>query len=171
MIRIAMISFWHVHAHDYLRQARENPATEIVAVWDENPQRGRTEATALGVRFYEHLDELLKQPDIDAVIIDTPTSIHRDVMVAAALAGKHMFTEKVVATTLHECHEILAAVEKSGVKLAVSLPRLYHGYTLAIQQIVEQKVLGELTLVRTRLSHSGALRSPDRPNGWLPAHF
>lgn len=171
MIRIAMISFWHVHAHDYLKQARENPATEIVAVWDENPQRGRAEATALGVRFYEHLDELFKQPDIDAVIIDTPTSNHRDVMVAAALAGKHMFTEKVVATTLHECHEILAAVEKSGVKLAVSLPRLYHGYTLAIQQVVEQKLLGALTLVRTRLSHSGALRSPDRPDGWLPAHF
>lgn len=171
MIRVAMVSFWHVHAHDYLRQALANPTTEIVAAWDENPKRGRTEATALGVRFYEHLDELLTQPDIDAVIIDAPTSIHRDVMVAAALAGKHIFTEKVVAATLHECHEILTAIEKSGVKLTVSLPRLYHGYTLAIQQIVEQKLLGELTLVRTRLSHSGALPSPDRPNGWLPAHF
>ena len=171
MIRVAMVSFWHVHAHDYMRQALENPATEIVAAWDENPERGRIEAAALGVRFYENLDELLVQPDIDAVIVDTPTTMHRDVMVAAALAGKHIFTEKVVATTLHECNEILAAVEKSGVKLAVSLPRLYQGYTLAIQQIVERKLLGELTLVRTRLSHNGALRTPDSPNGWLPAHF
>jgi 1,5-anhydro-D-fructose reductase (1,5-anhydro-D-mannitol-forming) len=171
MIRVAMISFWHVHARDYMRQALENPATEIVAAWDENPERGRAQATALGVRFYENLHELLAQPDIDAVIIDTPTNIHREVMVAAALAGKHIFTEKVVATTLHECNEILAAVEKTGVKLAVSLPRLYHGYTLALQQIVEQKLLGELTLVRIRLSHGGALPTSDSPNGWLPAHF
>lgn len=171
MIRVAMISFWHVHARDYTKQALEHPDTEIVAVWDENPERGRAQAASLGVRFYEQLDELLAQPDIDAVVTDTPTNMHRDVMVAAALAGKHIFTEKVIAPTLHECNEVLAAVEKTGVKLAVSLPRLYHGYTLAIRQVVEQKLLGELTLVRARLSHNGALRTPSAPDGWLPAHF
>src|SRR4051794_5472221 len=171
MIRVAMLSFWHVDAGDYLKQALEHPETEIVAAWDENPERGRAQAASLGVHFYEQLDELLAQPDIDAVIIDTPTNLHRDVMVAAAQAGKHIFTEKVVATTLHECNEILAAVEKAGVKLGVSLPRLYHGYTLAIQQVVEQKLLGELTLARARLSHNGGLPTPDSPNGWLPAHF
>jgi 1,5-anhydro-D-fructose reductase (1,5-anhydro-D-mannitol-forming) len=171
MIRVAMLSFWHVHARDYLKQALEHPETEIVAAWDENPERGRAQAASLGVRFYEKLDELLAQPDIDAVIVDTPTNLHRDIMVAAALAGKHIFTEKVVATTLRECNEILAAVEKTGVKLTVSLPRLYHNYTLAIKQVVEQKLLGELTLARVRLSHDGALRTPERPDGWLPAHF
>ncbi len=35
MIRVAMLSFWHVHARDYIEQAQADPATEIVAVWDE----------------------------------------------------------------------------------------------------------------------------------------
>lgn len=171
MIRVAMVSFWHVHARDYTRQALEHPATEIVAAWDELPERGRAQAEKLGIRYYDTLDELLAQPDIDGVIIDTPTNIHRDVMVAAALAGKHIFTEKVLAPTLHEAHEILAAVEKTGVKLSVSLPRLYDGYTLAIQDILERKLLGDLTLVRARLSHNGAVATAQNPNGWLPAHF
>lgn len=166
-----MVSFWHVHARDYLSQAQKHPSTQVVAVWDEESERGRRQATELGVPFYDNLEEMLSRDDIDAVIIDTPTSMHREVMLAAARAGKHIFTEKVIATTLHECNEIVHAVNEAGVKLTVSLPRLYEGYTQAIQSIIERGILGQLTLVRTRLSHNGALPSEQQPNGWLPAHF
>jgi predicted dehydrogenase len=87
-------------------------------------------------------------------------------MVAAAWAGKHIFTEKVLALTLHECNQIVEAVEQAGVKLTISLPRLYTGYTQAIRDILARKWLGELTLVRARLSHDGAVGK-----GWLPTHF
>ena len=53
MIRVAMLSFWHVHAGDYLRQATNNPSTEVVAVWDEDPDRGRAKAAEIGVDFVE----------------------------------------------------------------------------------------------------------------------
>ncbi|GCE48149.1 putative dehydrogenase [Thermosporothrix hazakensis] len=171
MIRVAMISFWHVHAQDYATQAQKHPDVEIVAAWDEQPERGRQWAERLGVKFYEDLDELLSQPDIDGVIIDTPTTMHREVMLAAARAGKHIFTEKVVATTLHECNEIIQEVARAGVKLTVSLPRLYDGYTRAILGLLERNLIGEITLVRTRLSHNGAIPTEQAPNGWLPAHF
>jgi predicted dehydrogenase len=157
MIRVAMLSFWHVHAKDYAKQATDHPDTQIVAVWDEIPTRGQTAAQTWGGRFYEDLDTLLAQSDIDAVIIDTPTDRHRDVMVAAAQAGKHIFTEKVVAPTLREANQILAAVERAGVKLTVSLPRLNAGYTQAIQAILAGGRLGTPTLVRARLSHNGVM--------------
>ncbi len=166
MIRIAMLSFWHVHAKDYARQAQEHPDVEIVAAWDEEPVRGREQAAKYGVPFSENLAELLANPEIDGVVVDTPTNLHREVICAAAQAGKHIFTEKVLASTLHECNEILAAVNTAGVRLAVSLPRLNDGYTLAIQEILARQSLGQLTLVRTRLSHNGALGQ-----GWLPPHF
>lgn len=166
MIRVAMISFWHVHARDYAGEATVHPDTEIVAVWDEQPERGRAEAENLGVRFYTSLDDLLSQPDIDGVIIGTPTNMHYDVMIAATQAGKHIFTEKVLALTLHEGQQIVDAVANAGVKLTVSLPRLNAGYTQAIQDILARGWLGELTLLRTRVSHNGALGQ-----GWLPAHF
>jgi 1,5-anhydro-D-fructose reductase (1,5-anhydro-D-mannitol-forming) len=166
MIRVAILSFWHVHAKDYARQADANPSTQVAAVWDADTARGRREAEARGVPFQEDLAALLASPDIDAVVVTTPTSAHRDVMVAAARAGKHIFTEKVLALTPLACREILAAVEQSGVKLTVSLPRMADGYTLAIRDVLAQGRLGQVTLVRTRLSHDGAVGER-----WLPEQF
>ncbi|WNR43406.1 Gfo/Idh/MocA family protein [Paenibacillus roseipurpureus] len=170
-MKVAMLSFWHVHAKDYAKEVNEHPDTEIVAIWDEIAERGQEEAEKRGVTFYSSLDELLANPDIEAVVVDTPTNMHRDVMVAAAQAGKHIFTEKVIAPTLREVNEILAAVEEAGVTLTVSLPRLNSPSTLAIQEIVEKELLGQVTLVRTRLSHNGGISTTANPNGWLPQHF
>jgi 1,5-anhydro-D-fructose reductase (1,5-anhydro-D-mannitol-forming) len=170
-IRVAMVSFWHVHARDYARQATEHPETEIVGAWDEDSARGKAQADELGVPFYQDLDDLLAQSGVDGVIIDTPTNMHHEVMIAAAEAGKHIFTEKVVAATLHECKEIIEAVDRAEVKLTVSLPHLYRGYTHAINELVAGGALGDITLVRSRISHNGALRTANNPGGWLPTHF
>lgn len=171
MIRVGMLSYWHVHAWEYTQYAHEHPESEVAAVWDEIPERGRAAAEKLGVPFYEKIDDLLAQKDIQAVIVDTPTNLHRDVIVAAAKAGKHIFTEKVVAATVAELNEIMAAINTAGVKLTVSLPRLNAGYTQAISRLLAEGALGTPTLVRVRLSHNGALPNPQSKDGWLPAHF
>lgn len=171
MIRVAVLSFWHVHGTDYAKEAEDHGETELVAIWDEVPERGRTEAAQRGVRFYDDLDDLLAQPDIDGVIVTTPTSIHRDVMVAAARAGKHIFTEKLIAATLREAEEIIAAVEEAGVTFMVSLRRIADASTQSIKAIIDSGALGEPTLLRVRDSHSGALPTPQRPHGWLPEQF
>ena len=171
MIRVAMLSYWHVHAWDYTRQAQSHPDVTIGAVWDELPERGRAAAEQLGVPFYESLDDLLALPEIDAVIVDAPTSMHCDVMVAAARAGKHIFTEKVLAPTLAEANEIIAAADQASVVLTVSLPRLAEGYTQAITSLITDGACGDLTLVRIRMAHNGALRTEQNPDGWLPSHF
>jgi 1,5-anhydro-D-fructose reductase (1,5-anhydro-D-mannitol-forming) len=165
VIKVAVLSFWHVHAVDYSKQAHEHPGTQLVAVWDELPERGKKEAAERGLLFYESLDELLANPDIDAVIINVPTDRHSEIMVAAANARKHIFTEKVLAPKVSEANAILAVVKANGVKLTVSLPRLNDSYTLAIQDLLKQNLFGELTQVRVRLSHNGATA------GWLPEHF
>ncbi|OXM86587.1 Gfo/Idh/MocA family protein [Paenibacillus rigui] len=171
MMKVALLSFWHVHAKDYARQASDHPETVITAVWDEVAERGRQQAEALGVPFYEQLHELLAVPELEGVIVDAPTSLHPEVILAAARAGKHIFTEKVIALTSEACDEILVAVEKAGVKLTVSLPRLNMPFTQVIQQMLRDGLLGDVTLIRTRLSHNGALPTEKEPNGWLPAHF
>ncbi|HEY2494844.1 MAG TPA: Gfo/Idh/MocA family oxidoreductase, partial [Paenibacillus sp.] len=136
-----------------------------VAVWDEDPTRGKEAADKQGVLFFDSLDEMLACDDIDAVIVDAPTSMHKEVMIKAAEAGKHIFTEKVIAPTLSEVTEIIKSMDNNKVKLTVSLPRLNDGYTLAIQDVLKQGLLGEVTYVRVRLSHNGATA------GWLPEHF
>jgi predicted dehydrogenase len=165
-LRLGVLSFWHVHARDYVRQASEHPGTEITAVWDEEVDRGRAFADDLGARFHPDLGGLLARDDVDAVVVTCPTTTHREVITTAAAANKHIFTEKVLAPTPAECAEITAAAEKSGVTLMLALPRLYEGYTAAIRTVLAGDELGRLTLVRVRLAHGGSVGA-----GWLPEHF
>ncbi|WP_413378342.1 Gfo/Idh/MocA family protein [Paenibacillus taichungensis] len=164
-IRIGKISLWHVHAWDYIKQAQEHEDTVIAAVWDEDAERGQEAAERLNVPFYASLEDMLAQDNIDAVIVDAPTRLHEEVITAAAKAGKHIFTEKVIASTLKEVNTIISDVQDNGVKMTVSLPRLNDGYTLTIQDILNQGLLGKVTYVRVRLSHNGAIAN------WLPEHF
>ena len=156
-IRIAIVGYWHVHARDYAADAAANPDTEVVAVWDDDLARGRAGADSLGVPFEPDLGALLARADIDAVVVTTSTDQHRDVMVRAAQAGKHIYTEKVLAPTVAEAEEIVAAADAAGVRLFVSLPRLYAGYTAALAEIVDAGTLGQLVYGRVRLSHDGAV--------------
>lgn len=170
-IRVALLSFWHVHAKDYAREALAHPETELALIWDEDPVRGQAEAEARGIPFVADLEAIWNNPNIEAIILTSATSEHHRLLTQATNAKKHIFTEKVIASTLKETKEILEAVRQSGVKMMVSLPRLYTGYTRAIREIVESGQLGQLTQVRARVSHEGSLRSEANPDGWLPKRF
>ena len=171
MFGVAILSFWHVHAQDYASEAEDHPGARLTAVWDQDRERGRTEASRRGVPFYEDLDELLSREDVDGVVVTTPTVAHRKVIPAAASAGKHVFAEKVIAPTLREAQQVVAEVEEAGVTFVVSLPRLYAGYTQAIGQALADGEIGEPTYLHVRVSHDGALPSAASPRGWLPERF
>ena len=117
MIKIAKLSFAHVHARGYANQILENPETELVAVWDEEEYGGKEAAEEHNVPFYSDLDQVLNRDDIDAVVVNAITSDHPRVMIAAAEAGKHIFTEKALAITVDECDRIIEAVEQAGDKV------------------------------------------------------
>ena len=160
-----MLSQWHVHAWDYAKQIRSMENAQITAVWDEIPARGEIWAKELGVEFEADLQTLLERADVDAVVVNTPTNLHGKVMVAAANAGKHIFTEKVMALTVKECEEIAEAVRSNGVKFCISLPHRTFPHNLFAKRVVEEKLLGDITLLRVRNAHNGATA------GWLPPHF
>ena len=165
MLRVAMLSRWHVHANQYAGETRANPDADVVAVWDENAERGAVWAGELGVPFEADLDALLADDGIDAVCVVTPTNLHRDVMVRAANAGKHIFTEKVLATTVADCDAIADAVNANGVKFCISFPRRTIPEILYAKRAMDEGLFGRVTALRVRIAHDGAVRD------WLPAHF
>ena len=89
MLKVAMLSKWHVHAPEYARRLSEMDDVQLTCVWDEIPERGQAWAKELGTAFEPDLDKLLARDDVDAVCIDTPTNMHKDIMIKAAKAGKH----------------------------------------------------------------------------------
>ncbi|MCP3029420.1 Gfo/Idh/MocA family protein [Halobacillus sp. A5] len=171
MINAALLSNWHVHAADYAKQAVEQENISLQMVWDEDRARGEERGRELNVPFEADLQAVLSNPSIDGVIVTTPTVDHKEVIIQAAKHGKHIFTEKVLALTVEECDEILAEVEKSGVEFMISLPRLAEDYYLYAQQAVDKGWLGQVTMIRCRVAHNGAVATVGKPDGWLPQHF
>ncbi|MES9760180.1 Gfo/Idh/MocA family oxidoreductase [Priestia megaterium] len=171
MINVALLSKWHVHAIDYANQVKAIKDLSIKVIWDEDPQRGKEWADELHVSFEKDLEVILEDPTIDAVIVNTPTNLHTEVILAAIKHKKHVFTEKVLALTVKECKEIFNALDQSDVQLMVSLPRLTEDYYVFAQEVLNQGALGELTSIRCRLNHDGAVPSNELSNGWLPEHF
>lgn len=165
MLNVAMLSKWHVHADGYAKHLQSLENANITAVWDENKERGSAWAKELGAGFESDLDALLRREDVDAVVVDAPTSMHADVMIAAANAGKHIFTEKAMALTVAECDLISAAVRQAGVKFCISFPARTRPHHLFAKQLLDEGQLGEITLLRIRNGHDGALRN------WLPDYW
>lgn len=157
MLRIAMLSFAHVHARGYAAQILKHPEAEIVCVWDDMDSRGQAAAENLQLPYDNDLDRVLSREDVDAVVVNATTNTHRKVLLAAARAGKHIFTEKALTVTLADAEEVTREVKASGVKFMISLPRRTMPQTLYARHILDEGWLGELTMMRARVAHSAAL--------------
>ncbi len=165
MVNILMLSKWHVHAKDYARTIMEQPDAKITCVWDEDVKRGEVWAQELGAAFEPDIDRALLRKDVDAVVVDTPTADHPFVIIKAAKAKKHIFTEKALATTVRGCREIAEAVLKSGVKFCISFPHMTTPLAQLCRQAIDEGGLGTIHFLRMRKAHDGALR------GWLPDYW
>ena len=94
---------------------------EVASVMSTSAERGAAYARDNGIaRSVTSLDDLLGDPQIDAVYISTTNELHRDQAIAAARAGKHILCEKPLAMTLDDAHAMLAASREAGIVLATN---------------------------------------------------
>lgn len=164
-MNVAVVSFWHVHAEGYAREIEEKTSSKIAAVWDEDPERGARFAGQFHVRFYPDYDEMLKNSDIDGVLITSATCEHTELILKAIRAGKKVFSEKVLALTTRDCLEIKEALAEKGGDITLSLVKKCNSPYLFAKQMVDSGALGRITYARMRNVHDGSVK------GWLPAHF
>ena len=99
----------------------EDERCDVVAVCDPRAPRAADAAEAWGAAsWYTELDELLADPDVDAVEILTPTYLHLDHVLAAIAAGKHVSCQKPLANTVADAWAMGLAADRAGVVLRVS---------------------------------------------------
>ncbi|BDD08108.1 inositol 2-dehydrogenase [Fulvitalea axinellae] len=107
-------------------------------------EAGREYARSLGVEnVTDNIDDLINDPEIDAVIVCSPTDTHAEYTMAAARAGKHVFCEKPLDLSLDTVKEVLAVVEEAGVKLMIGFNRRFDGNFMKIRELVEAGKVGE----------------------------
>jgi predicted dehydrogenase len=95
------------------------PNLTLIGVADRDQRRAEGTAAAFGATAYSDYEALLAAPGVDVVAINTPPALHAPMTLAAAAAGKHVFCEKPLATTIADATSVLRAVRDAHVRLAV----------------------------------------------------
>ena len=161
-MKTAIYGVWHVHAPDYTRTAQKHG--EVVGFYEPDDALAKAFGDLFGLPRFATPEELLAS-DAEGVIVCSATNTHADDMVKIARAGKHIFTEKVLALTDEDCERVAEAVRESGVTFTISLFQKYLASRRAVKAVCESGELGNINYLRFRNCHSGS------SNNWLPAHF
>ena len=112
-----------VHARNFAGRIR---GARLVALIDPVREAAAAAASELGVPdFSTDVRDALKNPRVAAIIVATPTIYHRDIVIAAAQAGRHVLCEKPMAITVSECAEMIAATDRAKVKLQIAFMRRF----------------------------------------------
>lgn len=124
------------------------PSGQVVAIASRDAYRARTYAEEQGIpRSYGSYEALLGDPEIDAVYIPLPNSLHREWTIRAAEAGKHVLCEKPLALNAAEAQEMLEACRRAGVKLAEAFQWRHHPQAQRARELLRQGVIGDLRLI------------------------
>ncbi len=166
-IRIGLIGAGANTRDRHIPGLRALEGVELVAVVNRRPESTQAAARALGIpRTYEHWSELLRDPDIDAVVIGTWPYLHCPVTLTALEAGKHVLTEARLSMNAAEAHRMLAAARRYPqlVTQVVPSPFGLKGHDVMCE-LIGNGYLGELREVQVH-AFTAALADPAAPLSW-----
>lgn len=117
----------------------------LKGLWNRSPEKGQIKAAKYGCSTYASADELLSDPEIDAVFILTNMETHAEYTIKAARAGKHILVEKPAASNIAELQKMQQAVTEAGVKCMPVHNYIYEPGVERMQQMIRSGKLGTIT--------------------------
>jgi len=158
--RIVGISFEHMHMGDLLRQAHEHPSAEIAGLCDPDPKRMASAISTFALppdRVFTDLRACIEKTKPDLAILCPATARHAEVAEAVAALGVDMLIEKPFAASLADADRILAAVARSGVRLAINWPLRWYPSHVTAKRLIGEGAIGEVTEVHFYDGNRGPL--------------
>jgi len=129
------------------------PGSSVVAVMSRNPERARSYAQRHHIsRWYSDAQELLDDPEVNAVYIATPPSSHVTFAIMAMKSGKPVYVEKPLAATYEECLRVNRVAQQTGVPCFVAYYRRYLPYFQKVDEIVRSNTIGKIVGVQIRFA-------------------
>ncbi|EOQ40088.1 Gfo/Idh/MocA family protein [Butyricicoccus pullicaecorum] len=150
-VKLGIIGFggmgkWHA-------QNAPRAGVEIAAVCDIDPVK-QQEAVEMGYKMYPSAEELLRDDNVNTVILTVPNYLHKEMCIKAAEAGKHVITEKPAAMNVQELDEMEAACKKAGVFFTSHQNRRWDKDMLIVKKAYDEGLLGNIFTIESKL-HSG----------------
>ncbi|WP_329086154.1 MULTISPECIES: Gfo/Idh/MocA family protein [unclassified Streptosporangium] len=129
---------------------------DLVALCDPVEERATDAAKRFGAaEVYGSLDAMLAESDIDAVLNLTPIPAHGATSLRILRAGKHLATEKPLATTMADADAIIEAAEAGGLRVVCSPPNMLYPTRIEAARLIREGVIGKVAFAKIRASHGG----------------
>ncbi|MDO8586228.1 MAG: Gfo/Idh/MocA family oxidoreductase [Armatimonadota bacterium] len=151
-IRLGVLGFAHGHVNMYCQQWLQRPelGARLVAGWDHDSNRAAANCASFKIEQAPSVDALLGRDDVDAVVIASETSMHANMVEAAAAAGKAILLQKPFALTMEQADRIVTAVERSGVPFTMAWQMRVDPHNLRVKSLLETGEFGRIFMVRRR---------------------
>lgn len=128
---------------------QSHPHTELVAVCQRSAGKLGQIADHFGIpKRYSRYEDMLLDPDIDAIHINTPIPDHAEQSIAALRAGKHVACTVPMATSIEDCHRIVEARRQSGKQYMMMETAVYTREFLYVKDLLDQGKLGRIQFLR-----------------------
>lgn len=142
-----------------IRQMAEMGKAELVAVCDAVPEKARATAEQEGVpHHFGHVEDMLARADFDLLVNNTPIPSHFEVTLAALRAGRHVYTQKPMATSVDEATSLVEEARSRRLTLGVAPEHPVVPTVRKMRQLVEEGAIGKVTFARVVSSHDGPER-------------
>ena len=158
-MKIGMMSFTHMHANSYANALTKMKDVQIVGVFDESEERGQQAAALFGASYFNNQEEFLSL-DMDAVIVCSENNRHKEMVINAAKAKKHILCEKPIATNIEDAKEMIEVCKEQSVILQIAYPVRFSTPIRHLKELIDKGELGEIIAFRT--TNRG-----QNPGGWF----
>lgn len=125
----------------------ESQNSELVAIGSRSIETAKNFSDKFSIpNYYDDYQKLLENKNIDAIYIGLPNHLHKEWIIRAAEAGKHILCEKPFVISTQEAHEVIAVIKKLKVFCLEALMYRYHPFTKKLQEIIQDKIIGNVKL-------------------------
>lgn len=154
-IRIGILGCGKIAQVRHIPEYADNPDCELRAFYNPSRQRAEDMAAKYGGRVYDSAEELLADPEIDAVSVCAANYAHAELAIKALKAGKHVLCEKPMATTIEDCEAMAEAARESGKFLMIGHNQRLAKAHVKAKELIDEGLIGNIISFRTTFGHGG----------------
>ena len=159
MQRIGIIGCGRIAQTRHIPEYMDNNNAQLAGFFDLNHERAMDLAAQYGCKAYDSIEEMLADPEIDAVSVCVINTLHAKVTIDALNAGKHVLCEKPMATSLEDCIAMVEAAKANNRYLMIGQNQRLTKAHLKARKLLNQRAIGDVITFKTSFGHGG-------PEGW-----
>ena len=155
MVKVGIIGCGKIAQVRHIPEYLDNPNAKLIGLYDLNQQRAKDLAEKYDCKSYESVEEMLADPEIDAVSVCVANHVHAEITIAALKAGKHVLCEKPMATKLKDCQMMVDTAEQMSKKLMIGQNQRFAKAHAEAKKLIERGDIGSVLTFKTTFGHGG----------------